>query len=737
MFSFEVDFSTLNANESFKEDSVREVILLPFMRQLGWEESMIHRSISLKHPFLQTGSKKRKIVFIPDYVLKVDEYSAWVLDAKSPKENVTDNDNIEQVFGYANHKEIRSKYFAVSNGLEFILYKDNEVPELHFWFSEINKYEEIIRNKLSPTSFIPGKIHNLGALPETSGFKYENRPLLNEIVARKRTAKRHFGVHGYFTRQTWNVVSEYIRNYSNVGDTVLDPFGGTGVTAIEAVMLNRKGINIDINPLAHFIVDAVTTPIDNSKFEVSYKSVLDNFNKKRPKNAKEAKKILETNYYPKGLTLPDGSDVKYVHELFTDMQLSELALLRGEIMKVDDEPSRKSLLLMFSGFITKYNKTYHNSVIATKDGQGDAAPFKYYRYRIAPSPVVVDVEKYFGLRFKKIVDAKAELARGSGFSDMSKFSNILGTATNLHMIENETVDYIYTDPPYGKKIPYLDLSLMWTGWLDLPISEEMYLLEAIEGGQRNKTKIDYNNLIAKSIQEMYRVLKFDRWLSFVFAHKDPEFWHLIIETAEKAGFEYIGAVAQRNGQTSFKKRQHPFTVLAGQLIINFRKTKNPRAIMRANLGMDIDSVVMQTIEGIIAKNNGATIEQINDELIIRGLELGFLHELKKKYNDLTPVLSNSFIFNSDTKKYTMKVDTKFTSHIDISLRIRYYLVSYLQRCLNTGKVPDFDDIITNIIPLLRNGITPEDQTILTVLQEVADQRETGWVLRTSAQTSLF
>ncbi|GHT15954.1 hypothetical protein AGMMS49573_03980 [Endomicrobiia bacterium] len=51
--------------------------------------------------------------------------------------------------------------------------------------------------------------------------------------------------------------------------------------------------------------------------------------------------------------------------------------------------------------------------------------------------------------------------------------------------------------------------------------------------------------------------------------------------------------------------------------------------MKANLGMDIADIVTQTIEGIIAKNNGATLEQINDELIIKGLELGFLDLLKR------------------------------------------------------------------------------------------------------------
>ena len=48
--------------------------------------------------------------------------------------------------------------------------------------------------------------------------------------------------------------------------------------------------------------------------------------------------------------------------------------------------------------------------------------------------------------------------------------------------------------------------------------------------------------------------------------------------------------------------------------------RKPRYIMKAALGMDIGDIVLQTVEGIIAKNNGATLEQINDELIIKGLD---------------------------------------------------------------------------------------------------------------------
>jgi hypothetical protein len=42
----------------------------------------------------------------------------------------------------------------------------------------------------------------------------------------------HWISHQYFTKQASNVVSAYIEHYSRQGDTVLDPFCGTGVTAL-------------------------------------------------------------------------------------------------------------------------------------------------------------------------------------------------------------------------------------------------------------------------------------------------------------------------------------------------------------------------------------------------------------------------------------------------------------------------------------------------------------------------
>jgi len=550
---------------------------------------------------------------------------------------------------------VRSIYFALCNGVEFSLFKTSgyDTPILYFSLDEFDYYSDKLAQFLSLNSFQVGK--NFQYFPPSQGgikggfssqemfyphpqplshrrgekddFDYLNRPLLSEIIPKKQSAKRHFGVHGYFTKQAWNVVAEYIKNFSQPNDTILDPFGGSGVTAIEALMNNRKAISIDINPLAIFLVNSLISPVNFDELNEAFNRVKSAYQKNEPITPDEIKKALKKYPYPQGFKLPKGSDVDTIEKLFSDKQLAQLALLKYLINKEKNKNIRNSLMLAFSSTVNKYNLTFHYT---KTEGGGDSSIFRYYRYRIAPSPGEMPLLKIYETKYKKVISAKKEMEYFINEKTIANAQIIKASATDLSFIPSESIDYIYTDPPYGKKIPYLDLSTMWNGWLDLEVTEDDYNLEAIEGGEKQKSKDEYNELIAQSIKEMYRVLKFDRWLSFVFAHKDPEFWHLIINTAESCGFEYRGAVAQKNGQTSFKKRQNPFTVLSGQLIINFCKVRTPKAIMKANLGMDIAEIVIQTIEGVIAKNDGATLEQINDELIIKGLELGFLDLLKSK-----------------------------------------------------------------------------------------------------------
>ncbi|MCX6258572.1 MAG: DNA methyltransferase [Bacteroidia bacterium] len=711
--------------------------------ELGYTNIDIVRSKMLQHPFLKIGSQKRQVNIVPDYLLKVGDNYAWVLDAKAPDEDIKTGYNVEQVFSYAIHPEIRTRYFALCNGREFALYRqDTERPVLFFNMQDVGSYWGNLETYLSPGSFQEGKKPVFELVEKYrkkyDNFDYINRPLLDEIPVRKRAAKRHFGVHGYFTKQAWNVVREYILNFSKPGDIVFDPFGGSGVTLVEALMTDRQGIHIDLNPMSIFIVDSLIAPVNIPELNNAFDRIKNRFQKLKPETKEEIDKALSKYPYPQGYTLPKGSDVETIEQLFTNEQLANLSLIKYLIKNEKNENLRKTLLLAFSTTITKINRTYHNSDYASENA-GDCAAFRYYRYRIATEPVNLNIWDTFEGKFWKIVNAKKDIAPKINEDTISNAQVYKGTATNLKEIKTESIDYIYTDPPYGSKIPYLDLSVMWNAWLGLEVTEQDRELEAIEGGEMHKTKDDYSDLISKSIMECYRVLKFDRWMSFVFAHKDPEFWHLIIETAERAGFEYAGAVKQANGQTSFKKRQNPFTVLAGQLIINFKKVRKPKAILRANLGMNIGDIVLETIEGVIAKHNGATLEQINDELIIKGLELGFLDLLKKEYSDLTSILMSEFDYNTETEQFMIRKNMKFKTSIDLNLRVKYYLMSYLRRQEIENKTPTFDEIVLNILPLLRNGTTPEHQTILNVLEAIGEHiGKDRWKLKSEeAQLKLF
>ncbi|MDE2775015.1 MAG: type I restriction enzyme HsdR N-terminal domain-containing protein [Chloroflexota bacterium] len=247
------DFNLLSDTD-FKEDSVREVIIHPILRELGYSESGLNRIVrsrSLSHPFVKTGSGEREIRIVPDYLLLSANKPAWILDAKSPGQTITSGGNVEQTYFYAMHPEIRSHYFALCNGREFAVFeRDRSDMALYFHVSEINHYWNRLYELLSPKGFEPGTMSPQSHLENEScerdhAFYARVKPLPQITELLRQSKKRHYGVHPYFTRQVWNVVQEYVKNFSRPNDIVLDPFGGTGVTAIEAIVLKRRAIHID------------------------------------------------------------------------------------------------------------------------------------------------------------------------------------------------------------------------------------------------------------------------------------------------------------------------------------------------------------------------------------------------------------------------------------------------------------------------------------------------------------
>lgn len=149
------DFLSLDSPD-FKEDSVREDLIMPMLKELGYSsqtENKIIRSKAVKHKFVQTGSGKHKLTSVPDYLLEVNGKYAWVLDAKAPNEDIKTGKNVEQTYFYAIHPEIRVSIYALCNGREFIAFDIHGETLIYFALSEIEKYWEELTNLLTSDRF--------------------------------------------------------------------------------------------------------------------------------------------------------------------------------------------------------------------------------------------------------------------------------------------------------------------------------------------------------------------------------------------------------------------------------------------------------------------------------------------------------------------------------------------------------------------------------------------------------
>lgn len=149
----EFDFGVLSDKE-FKEDSVREELVVPIIKRLGYDltgGNRVVRSRSLLHPYVAIGSQQRKVSIVPDYLLLSEGKPFWVLDAKAPTEEILKSTHVEQAYSYAIHPEVRAELFALCNGHRFVLFSVRQFePLLDFELRDIDANWERLFRILNP-----------------------------------------------------------------------------------------------------------------------------------------------------------------------------------------------------------------------------------------------------------------------------------------------------------------------------------------------------------------------------------------------------------------------------------------------------------------------------------------------------------------------------------------------------------------------------------------------------------
>ncbi|MHA1169148.1 MAG: DNA methyltransferase, partial [Candidatus Hodarchaeales archaeon] len=252
-------------------------------------------------------------------------------------------------------------------------------------------------------------------------------------------------------------------------------------------------------------------------------------------------KVIETrnireidDFYPsdpvyKGINTrqPLSRKIDTVDKFFTKDCLITLARIYSLINRIQTPLLQRKMTFVFTSIIFRTSKMYRLRV----DGQGGVLSGTLY---IPPvfqdiNPLDVFIERYQKIR-------KGQAVLNNELSDSPVFTGIK-SALNLDGLPDESIDYIYTDPPYAGNINYSELNLLWEAWLGkkTQISDEI-----IVNKYQKKSMTDYREMLEQAMGECYRTLKKNRVMTLVFHHTNPEAWGVLQKAIKNNGFITLG-----------------------------------------------------------------------------------------------------------------------------------------------------------------------------------------------------
>lgn len=109
----------------------------------------------------------------------------------------------------------------------------------------------------------------------------------------------------------------------------------------------------------------------------------------------------------------------------------------------------------------------------------------------------------------------------------------ISSANDLKNIKSNSIDYIFTDPPFGANIMYSELNFISESWIKLRTNNKS---EAIESKTQGKSTLEYQDIMTNCFEEYYRILKPGKWMTVEFSNTSAAIWNSIQTALQKAGF---------------------------------------------------------------------------------------------------------------------------------------------------------------------------------------------------------
>jgi hypothetical protein len=263
--------------------------------------------------------------------------------------------------------------------------------------------------------------------------------------------------------------------------------------------------------------------------------------------------------------------ISHFAHFFLPRSLRALATMWKSASEVENPRIRQSLLFMVEqcnwgmSLFARYVPTHFSQVNQYLSGV-------FYI-----SSQIVDVSPWY------ILDGKSRRL-ASVFSALPATGGVI---TSLHsgtarLLPDQSVDYIFTDPPFGENLQYSELN-----WL----IEEFHRLkpnidtEAVINAAQQKGLYEYQGLMEKCFEQNYRMLKPGRWMTVEFHNSKNSVWNAIQEAMQRAGF-VVADVRVLDKQHKTYKQQVQGVVKADLIISAYRPSHDLETRFKLDAGTE-------------------------------------------------------------------------------------------------------------------------------------------------------
>lgn len=259
--------------------------------------------------------------------------------------------------------------------------------------------------------------------------------------------------------------------------------------------------------------------------------------------------------------------ITHAHHFYTRRNLLVMAKIWSEIEKAPEEMRDSLRMLALS-----YNATHSTLMtrVVVKSGQKDfvltgAQPGVLY---ISSLPVEKNIFEGLRRKAKTIANAFKTIELST-----SNVQIIHGSSTNLKL-PDKSVEYVFTDPPFGDYIPYAELNFLNEVWIGQITDNKE---EIIISNHQSKGVSDYKQLMAEVFKEISRTLKDDGKATVVFHSAKAEVWKALQEAYRSSNLNVELSNVLDKLQGSFKQVTSTVTVKGDPLLLlakNVREQNN-------------------------------------------------------------------------------------------------------------------------------------------------------------------